>query len=76
MNLKKMSMDNRDFIYRHIESILDVPGDLSSGVNGCILASAYDRACEILEAHGALKPTIVDVIDDPEFELTYIVENG
>ena len=70
------NMSEEDFIYRHIESILDVPGDLSSGINGCILASAYDRACEILEAHGALKPTIVDVIDDPEFELTYIVENG
>lgn len=70
------TMNKEDFIYRHIESILDVPGDLSSGINGCILASAYDRACNILESHGAAKPTIVHTIDDPECELTYLVENG
>lgn len=71
-----MNMTNEAFIYRHIESILDVPGDLSSGVNGCIVASAFDRACEILEAHGAPRPKIVQIINDPEVELTYIVENG
>ena len=71
-----MTMTNDEFIYKHIESILDVPGDLSSGINGCIVASAYDRACQILEAHGAPKPRIVHVINDPEVEVTYIVENG
>ncbi len=70
------NMSEEDFIYRHIESILDVPGDLSSGINGCILASAYDRTCRILKEHGATKPLIVDTIDDPECELTYLVENG
>tara|TARA_Y100000389_G_C17328496_1_gene446796 strand:- start:590 stop:799 length:210 start_codon:yes stop_codon:yes gene_type:complete len=69
-------MKEEDFIYRHIENILDVPGDLSSGINGCILASAFDRACDILESNGSKKPNIVDVIDDPECELTYLVENG
>jgi len=70
------NMSEEDFIYRHIESILDVPGDLSSGINGCILASAYDRTCRILKEHVATKPLIVDTIDDPECELTYLVENG
>lgn len=70
-----MTLTDKDFIYKHIESILDVPGDLSSGINGCIVASAYDRACQILEAHGAAKPKIVQVINDPEVETTYIVEN-
>jgi hypothetical protein len=69
-------MKQDDFIYKHIENILDVPGDLSSGINGCILASAYDRTCEILESNGSKKPKIVQVIDDPECELTYLVENG
>lgn len=71
-----MSTTDANFIFKHIESILDVPGDLSSGINGCIVASAYDRACEILEAHGAPRPIIVQVINDPEVELTYLVENG
>jgi hypothetical protein len=71
-----MTLTDKDFIYEHIESILDVPGDLSSGINGCIVKSAYDRACKILEAHGATKPRIVQVIEDPEVEVTYIVENG
>ena len=69
-------MKEEDFIHRHIESILDVPGDLSSGINGCILASVFDRACDILESNGSKKPNIVDIIDDPECELTYLVENG
>ena len=51
-------MKEEDFIHRHIESILDVPGDLSSGINCCILASAFDRACDILESNGSKKPTI------------------
>ena len=71
-----MLMKEQDFIYKYIESILDVPGDLSSGINGCIIASAYKRTCEILESNGSIKPTIVQVIDDPECELTYLVENG
>ena len=70
------NMTEKDFIFRHIESILDVPGDLSSGINGCIVKSAYDRACKILEANGAPKPRIIQVIEDPEVEVTYIVENG
>lgn len=70
-----MILTDKDFIYKYIESILDVPGDLSSGINGCIVASAYDRACQILEAHGAVKPKIVQVINDSEVEITYIVEN-
>lgn len=70
-----MILTDKDFIYKYIESILDVPGDLSSGINGCIVASAYDRACQILEANGAVKPKIVQVINDPEVEITYIVEN-
>ena len=68
-------MKEEDFIHRHIESILDVPGDLSSGINGCILASVFDRACDILESNGSKKPRVVQVIDDPECELTYLVEN-
>ena len=70
------NMTEKDFIFKYIESILDVPGDLSSGINGCIVKSAYDRACKILEANGALKPRIIQVIEDPEVEVTYIVENG
>lgn len=65
-----------DFIYHHIQDILDEPGDLSSGVNGCIRAGAYERVCSILRRHGAPKPRIVETINDPEVELTYIVENG
>jgi hypothetical protein len=70
------NMDDSAFIKKHIESILDVPGDITSGINGCILESAYKRACKILEANGAPKPTIIHVIKDPEVETTYIVENG
>jgi hypothetical protein len=69
-------MDDNEFIRKHIESILDVPGDIASGINGCILKSAYKRACKILEANGAPKPTIIQIIADPEVETTYIVENG
>tara|TARA_B110000879_G_scaffold176953_1_gene231217 strand:+ start:38 stop:271 length:234 start_codon:yes stop_codon:yes gene_type:complete len=76
MSTNNTSKEDRDFIYKHIESILDVPGDLSSGINGCILASAYSRACNILESNGSNKPNIVHTIDDPECELTYLVENG
>lgn len=76
MNSKTVIMNDIDFINKHIEDILDVPGDLSSGINGCILESAYKRACEILEVNGAPKPRIVQIIRDPEVETTYIVENG
>ena len=69
-------MNNKDFIYKYIESILDVPGDLSSGINGCIPKSVYSRVCTILEDNGAPIPRIVHVIEDPEVETTYIVENG
>jgi hypothetical protein len=69
-------MTDSEFIKKHIESILDVPGDIASGINGCILKSAYKRTCKILEANGAPKPTIVQIIEDPEVETTYIVENG
>ncbi len=69
-------MTDQDFIEKYLEDILDVPGDISSGVNGCILESAYKRACTILKAHGAPKPRIVHTIKDPECETTYIVENG
>ncbi len=75
MNSKKI-MTESDFIHKYIESILDVPGDLSSGINGCISKSAYNRACKILTANGASRPRIVHVIKDPEVETTYIVENG
>tara|TARA_B110000977_G_C10827523_1_gene396732 strand:- start:169 stop:390 length:222 start_codon:yes stop_codon:yes gene_type:complete len=70
------NLNEDDFIHKYIESILDVPGDLSSGVNGCISKIAYGRVCRILEANGAPKPQIVHVIRDPEVETTYIVENG
>jgi hypothetical protein len=76
MSTNTTTKEEADFIWRHIECILDVPGDISSGVNGCILARVYDRACDILEAHGAPKPTIVDIINDPECEQTYIVETN
>ena len=76
MNLIINNMTESDFIYKYIESILDVPGDLSSGVNGCIPKSAYNRVCSILKSNGATKPRIVQVIKDPEVETTYIVENG
>ena len=69
-------MNDIDFINKYLEDILDVPGDISSGINGCILESVYNRTCEILEANGAPKPRIVQVIKDPEVETTYIVENG
>jgi hypothetical protein len=69
-------MSETDFIHKHIESILDVPGDLSSGINGCVRESAFKRVCEILRKHGASKPIIIDKIIDPEVEPTYIVENG
>ena len=68
--------DDKTFIYHHIQDILDKPGDLSSGVNGCIRAGAWNRVCEILQRYGAPKPRIVETINDPEVELTYIVENG
>lgn len=76
MSSKMINMSEEEFIFRYIEDILDVPGDLSSGINGCIIKSAFDRACQILEAHGAPKPRIIQVIEDPEVEITYIVENG
>lgn len=64
------------FIDQHISALLDKPGDLSSGINGCIRAGAYDRVCSILAAHGAPEPKIVKTINDQECELTYVVENG
>jgi len=76
MNLKINNMKDEDFIYKYIETILDVPGEISSGVNGCISKAAYSRACKILEANGAPSPRIVHIIKDPEVETTYIVENG
>lgn len=69
-------MKEADFLHKYVNSILDVPGDLSSGINGCIPKSVYDRTCRILEANGANKPRIIQVIEDPEVETTYIVENG
>ena len=75
-NLKMSNMKENDFIYKYIESILDVPGDIGSGINGCIPKTVYNRACKILEANGAPRPRIVHVIEDPEVETTYIVENG
>jgi hypothetical protein len=69
-------MKEKDFIQKYIDIILDVPGDISSGINGCISKKVYDRVCVILEANGAPKPRIVHVIEDPEVETTYIVENG
>ena len=75
MNSTK-TMKESDFIHKYIESILDVPGDLSSGINGCIPKSVYKRVCSILNTHGAPRPQVVLVIEDPEVETTYIVENG
>ncbi|MDC0008827.1 hypothetical protein OAE73_00530 [bacterium] len=69
-------MKEADFLHKYVNSILDIPGDLSSGINGCIPKSVYNRACRILEANGANKPHIIQVIEDPEVETTYIVENG
>jgi hypothetical protein len=69
-------MSEADFIHKHIESILDIPGDLSSRINGCVRESAFKRVCTILKKHGASKPVIIDKIIDPEIETTYIVENG
>lgn len=70
------NMTEADFIHKHIEVILDVPGDLSSGINGCVRESAYGRVCEILKANGASKPVIEHVIKDSEVETTYLVSNG
>lgn len=67
--------DRSKFIYDHLESILVNSGDLSSGVRGCIKAGAWNRAKKILSSSGAPRPVIVQVINDPEAELTYIVEN-
>jgi len=36
----------------------------------------YMAIDELLEANGAPKPHIIQVIEDPEVEVTYIVENG
>lgn len=86
MNMKTMNtdpfiidysyQDDETFIHQHIKDLLDEPGDLSSGVNGCIRAGAWNRVCEILQRNGAPKPRIIHTINDPECELTYIVENG
>ena len=70
------NMTDADFIHKHIEVILDVPGDLSSGINGCVRESAYERVCEILKANGAGEPIIEHVIKDSEVETTYLVSNG
>ena len=69
------NLEKSKFIHDHLESILVTSGDLSSGIRGCIKAGAWNRANKILSASGAPKPIIVQVINDPEVELTYIVEN-
>ena len=71
-----MNMTDKDFIEIYILDILDIPGDISSGINGSILKSAYKPACAILKAHGAPKPNIIDVIEGIESDDIYIVENG
>jgi hypothetical protein len=74
LNRDPESLPEDVFIHRFIEDILVDSKDLSSGVNGCIPASAFKRASAILVAHGGKEPTIVQEIRDPEVELTYIIK--
>jgi hypothetical protein len=59
------------FFHMHVSAILRNPKDLSEGVNGLCRAGAFGRLAHILKLAGAAEPIIVNVINDPETELTY-----
>ena len=59
------------FIHMHVSSILRDPNDMSKGVNGLCRAGAFGRLTHILQLAGAPEPIILNVINDPEAEMTY-----
>jgi len=61
------------FIHMHVSSILRNPNDITEGVNGLCRAGAFGRLAHILQLAGAAEPIILDVINDPEAELTYVL---
>ena len=59
------------FIHMHVSAILRNPNDITEGVNGLCRAGAFGRLAHILQLAGAPEPIILNVINDPEAELTY-----
>jgi hypothetical protein len=67
-------MDDKSFMHFHVTDILRDSDDASKGVYGLCRAGAFGRLVRILTRAGAPEPTIVNVINDPEAELTYELE--
>ena len=63
-----------DFTSWYIDDILVDRQNPAAGVEGCILARAYNRAQEVLAKHG-VELEIVMEIRDPEVELTYLIKS-
>lgn len=67
-------LPEHDFISWYLDDILTDKENPAAGVEGCILARAYNRAQVILAKHG-VELKIVMVIRDPEVELTYLIKS-
>jgi hypothetical protein len=68
------NMDEDSFMHFHVNDILRDSNDVTKGVYGLCRAGAFGRLVHILTRAGAPEPTIVNVINDPEAELTYELE--
>lgn len=65
------NLSETGFFHMHVSSILRDCNDISKGVNGLCRAGAFGRLTHILQLAGAPEPIILNVINDPEAELTY-----
>jgi len=65
------NLSDAGFMHMHVTAILRNPEDITKGVNGLCRAGAFGRLAHILQLAGAAEPKIVNVINDPESELTY-----
>jgi hypothetical protein len=68
------TLTETEFIDWYLSDIFKEKKNLKSGVAGCILAKAWDRAAKILESNG-IQAEIVLEIKDPECELTYLIKS-
>lgn len=64
-------MSEEAFMWMFVTPILMDPDDITQGVYGLCRAGAFGRLVHILTRAGAPEPKIVNVINDPEHELTY-----
>ena len=66
-------MKEVNFLHEHVNGTLGIPGDVSSGINECILKSTHNRTSRTSLVNRANKPYIIQIIKNPEMETAYTV---